>query len=79
MEFTERMELGRVQAVQKRNRGFHTGKAAKGWNAKKRYDDEATWAEKLAVTRIRWELARDEALNIYASAMFPERYDDLPF
>lgn len=79
MEFTERMEAGRDAAAARRHRGLVTGKSAAGWNAKKRYDDEGSWHATLYTTRIRWELARDEALQIYASAMFPERFDDLPF
>lgn len=79
MEFTERMERGRDAAAAKRHRGISTGKSAKGWNAKPRYDEQGTWDATRYVVRLKWELARDEALQTYASLMFPERYEDLPF
>jgi hypothetical protein len=79
MNFMERMEAGRDQAAYRRHRGLMTGKSAAGWDAPRRHGDEHSWHEILFVTRTRWELARDEALQIYATAMFPERFEDLPF
>lgn len=79
MEFTERMEAGRDAAAHRRHRGLHTGKSAEGWDRPRTYDGADTWEGVKANAVLRWELARDEALAIYASAMFPERYADLPF
>jgi hypothetical protein len=79
MDFLERMEAGRDQAAYRRHRGLMTGKSAAGWDAPRRYEAADTWHSVLYVTRQRWEIARDEALQIYATAMFPERYEDIPF
>lgn len=79
MEFTERMDLGRDQAALRRHRGLSSGKAAAGWDAPRTYGEEHSWHEILFVTRTRWELARDEALQAYASLIFPERFKDIPF
>jgi hypothetical protein len=69
MNFMERMELGRVEAVGKRNRGLHTGKMAKGWNVKRRVDDSP-----MARAKVSWQLSKMGALEIYERAVFPERY-----
>lgn len=74
-----RLAAGQERAALRRHRGLSTGKAAEGWDAPRRHGDEHSWHEILFVTRQRWELARDEAINVYASLMFPERYDDIPF
>jgi len=34
-DFSERMDTGRAVAQERRNRGFSTGKPAKGWNARR--------------------------------------------
>jgi len=78
-DFTELMEAGRDAAAARRHRGLVTGKSAAGWNVKPRYDGAETWEGIKADARLRWEADRDEALNRYATAMFPERYADLPF
>lgn len=79
MEFTERMEAGKLTAMRNRNRGQHTGKVAKGWNVKRRHDDEGTWHAALYVARNGWELAKLESAQFYATQVFPERYEDLEF
>lgn len=79
MDFLERMEAGRDQAAYRRHRGLTTGASAAGWDAPRTYDAENSWHSVVYVARLRWELARDEALQVYAAAMFPERFEDLPF
>lgn len=79
MDFLDRMEAGRDAAAYRRHRGLTTGTSAAGWDAPRSYDAADSWHGVLHVARLRWELARDEALQAYASLMFPERYDDLPF
>ena len=32
LSFTERMDTGKAVACERRNRGQHVGKCAKGWN-----------------------------------------------
>lgn len=79
MEFTDRMEAGKIAAMNRRNRGLHTGKQAAGWDIKPRYDEEGTWEATRYIVRLKWQLARDHAQQVYATAMFPERYADLEF
>lgn len=74
-----RLADGQERAAIRRHRGLTTGKSAAGWDAPRSYGEEHSWHEILFVTRTRWELARDEAINVYASLMFPERYEDIPF
>jgi hypothetical protein len=65
----ENADAYRLTAQQRRNRGLHTGKAAKGWNAKPRLDD-CPWAR----GRVDWHLSKSAALEIYERAVFPERF-----
>lgn len=69
MNFMERMEAGRVEAVQRRNRGLHTGKSAKGWNVKRPADNSP-----IARGKVAWQLSKMGALELYERAVFPERY-----
>lgn len=74
MEFTERMQRGRDAAAAKRHRGISTGKAAAGWNFKRRDPEKGTWD--YAVTRAKFLLADtlSQSLEDYRRVMFPERY-----
>jgi hypothetical protein len=51
----ENVEAYRLTAQQRRSRGLHTGKAAKGWNTKPRLDD-CPWAR----GRVDWHLSNPE-------------------
>lgn len=79
MDFQERMERGRDAAAAKRHKGRTTGKSAAGWDVQRRRDDAGTWEGIKADALLRWELARDHGIALYATAVFPERYEDLPF
>lgn len=68
MEFTERMEAGKLTAIRNRNRGQHTGKMAKGWNVKPRQTSE----RQLALRG--WDSDRDTALAVYTRLVFPGRH-----
>jgi hypothetical protein len=74
-DFQERMELGRVQAVQARNRGHHTGKSAKGWNAKRSEHIAGTWDHAVTVATVRWQNGAAMALLEYQQEVFPERWN----
>jgi hypothetical protein len=76
-DFSEKMEAGRVRAVQARNRGQHTGKAAKGWNVKaprERLISDLSWHARREMVVSGWRLNTAEALAIYTAAVFPERH-----
>jgi hypothetical protein len=76
-DFSEKMETGRVRAVQARNRGHHTGKAAKGWNRKPSRDrsiSDLSWHARRAMIAGGWKLDTAAALAIYTAAVFPERH-----
>jgi hypothetical protein len=73
-DFTERMERGRVLAVTRRNAGKHTGKSAKGWNAKRQEAARGTFAAARAEIRERWRCDCADAAALYAHHVFPERF-----
>jgi hypothetical protein len=68
--FTERMELGKANAMNQRNRGQHVGKCAKGWNYKRRYDDvdPQSWAWLCEEAKREWRSACRQAQNDFAVA-----------
>jgi hypothetical protein len=63
-----RLEAGRDAAALRRHKGLHTGKAAKGWDAKPRELSERTLALR------GWDSDRDTALAVYTSLVFPDRH-----
>lgn len=76
LSFTERMEQGRDIAQERRNRGLPTGTPAPGWVVKRRPDPETGSWERLAAEVSRdWKFARDEALEAFRFAVYPERYE----
>lgn len=75
-EFLDRMEDGKVNAANRRSRGLHTGKAAAGWDFKRREEDLGTWAHAVAVAKCSLSHAIGFAQDDYLRAAFPERYDD---
>ena len=65
--FTERMALAKTIAQHNRNRGLHTGKAAKGWNVRRPIaNDQAAW---VARWRNSWRQDCREILNDYRAAI----------
>jgi hypothetical protein len=76
-DFSEKMEAGRVRAVQARNRGQHTGKVAKGWNRKPSRDrsfDDLSWHARRELIATGWQSDTAASLAIYTAAVFPERH-----
>jgi hypothetical protein len=63
-----RLEAGRDAAALRRHRGLHTGKSAKGWDAKPRELSERTLALR------GWDSDRDTALAVYTRLVFPDRH-----
>lgn len=78
-DFQERMERGRVLAVQRRNAGQHTGVSAKGWDAKRGEHESGTWDHGVTVATVRWKNSVAMALLEYQQEVYPERWnpDDL--
>lgn len=67
----------RTAAMQRRNRGLSTGKAAKGWNAKPAPDAEkGSWEHTVALAKVAVREAASAAQEAYRRAVFPDRYFD---
>lgn len=60
----------------RRNRGFHTGKAAKGWNVRRSDPAAGSWGRAVAETKSRWSFARGEAANAFRAAVYGDPMDD---
>lgn len=66
----ERAHEFHVLAVQRRNRGLHTGTSAKGWNWERPKDAADDW-ESLARRTIKaWQVEARECLNDFQRAAF---------
>jgi hypothetical protein len=77
--FTETMEQGRANAVTARNKGYATGKAAKGWNKQAPAPDRETFerAPCLCITE-RARRFRDVTADFTLEcqmAIYPEQYE----
>jgi hypothetical protein len=77
-DFIERMEAGKTLAMDRRNRGHHTGKSAKGWDVAQRRPLE-WWEQRIEETRLRFHAALDAArlLQVPPQSFDPET--DIPF
>lgn len=73
--FCERMELGKALAMERRNRGQHVGKCAKGWNVKR---SQLTGLDRLEwqfeTWRKEWQYAAVAAVE---SALFAHEWEGL--
>lgn len=75
--FTDTMELGKLQAQIDRNKGRHVGKSAPGWD-RKRYRLQAPlspWRQLFALTRARWHTVAGQAMADYQWTVNPSRDD----
>lgn len=68
-------DLHRELAVQRRNRGLHTGKSAVGWDAVRRELDAGTWDHHFASARAACAAAISIIQEDYLREVFPERYE----
>ena len=80
ISFSERMENAKLQAQISRNRSQHTGTCAKGWKATKRPDPpKGSWEYLTMKVRAEWRFERNEAIEAYRFAVYPERYEAIEF
>ena len=72
----ENADLHRELAMQRRNRGLHTGKSAAGWDWSRPDPAKGSFerARQAAVTA--WQAIAGLAAEDYLRAVFPERYGD---
>lgn len=71
----EHADLYRELAVQRRNRGLHTGKSAVGWDTVRRELDAGTWDHHFASARAAVAAAISIIQEDYLRDVFPERYE----
>jgi hypothetical protein len=77
-DFYERMEAGKAIAMDRRNRGLHTGKSAPGWDNVQRRPLE-WWEQAFEEIRARFNARLDAARD---AQLMPRAFDpetDLPF
>jgi hypothetical protein len=67
----------RTAAIQRRNRGHHTGKSAAGWDVKRGEHEKGTWDHIHTVALVTFQAVTSEAQEAYRRAVYPERYDDV--
>jgi hypothetical protein len=72
----ENADALKTAAMQRRNRGKHTGKSAQGWNAKRGEHEAGTWDHFHTVALTWFRDAASMAQEDYRRAVFPERYGD---
>lgn len=70
----ENADKYRTAAMVRRNRGFSTGKDAKGWNVKAPEPKAGTWEATRLIARQSWRLAKTEAQIEFQRQVFPERF-----
>jgi hypothetical protein len=73
----ENADALKARAVRNRSRGYHTGKSAAGWDAKRADPAKGSFDRAIIVARSYWDCAKSEAHNDYLRAVFPERFDDV--
>jgi hypothetical protein len=69
----------RTVAQQRRNRGLHTGKAAKGWNVKRPDPEKGSFDRLRLEIKARLRQHWSDVLEDYARVAFPERFEEIPF
>jgi hypothetical protein len=74
--FSERMTEGKANAMERRNRGEHTGKCAKGWNGVKR--QELTGLDRLEWEYTSWRKEwQYQCLAAVETALFAHEWEGL--
>ena len=58
------------QAAERRNRGFHTGKSAAGWNVKRAQPVKGSWDATVIEAKSRWDVARVDAIMQFQFAVY---------
>jgi len=80
IDFTERMEAGKADTMNRRNRGQATGKPAAGWNRKRadlyRDVDPTSWSWLCEEAKRDWRRSCRQAQNDFAAACLSGPNDD---
>lgn len=75
-DFTGYMAGHQANAQAARNKGYHTGKSAKGWQFKRRDPEAGSFARLAEECRISMRLTAANAIEDYLRAVYPERYEE---
>lgn len=74
-DFTDRMAAGKARAMTRRKRGLSTGRCPGVARYRPTPTDDTTHAHFVAVCELRWQSARDELIESFLLAVYPERYE----
>lgn len=65
----------KIGAQVRRNRGQATGKAAAGWNFKRRDPEKGSWDRSVMVAKAGWQAVRGEAVEQFRLAAFGDVFE----
>lgn len=72
----ENQDAFKQRALERRNRGYHTGKMAAGWEFVRPDPEKGSWSHHVESAKAAWQCVKGGALQSYLLAVFPERYSD---